>query len=102
MVPHLNRKKIAKVDVDRYAEDIKKMNGDFERDKTKNTTDLDKVNEIKSNDYKAKNAKALIAAKAYVEAQDELEPSPKVDIVVAAINRMPRTKLYGGNKYFVL
>ena len=87
--------------MDKYADDIRKANGD--RDLKQDQKDIDhdqtKDKDNDSEENKAEDAKALIAAKAFVEAQDELEPSPKVDIVVAAINRMPGTKLSGGKRY---
>ncbi len=99
--PNLKKKSIVPDNVDNYADDIKRMNRDkdidLKKDKNKNDHDKDKGKD--SDDDKANNAKALLAAKVYVEQQDALDPSPNVQVVVSAINKMPLTKLSGGKKY---
>lgn len=101
--PNINRKKITAKGVEKHKHDIDKMNGDreLERNNTKdgNDRDKDKETDKETDEDKAENAKALIVAKVYVETQDALDPSPNVDAVVAAINKMPGAKLSAGKRY---
>lgn len=99
--PNMNKKSVVPDDVDNYADDIRKMNRDkdVDLDKDKKNGDRDKDKDKDSDQDKADNAKALVAAKIYVEQQDALDPSPDVDVVVGAINKMPTTKLKGGKRY---
>lgn len=87
----MKKKFVVPDDLDNYADDIKKMNKD------KKNRDKDKEKDSEEN--KGEDAKSLIAAKAYVEQQDALDPSPDVKVVVSAINKIPLTKLSGGKKY---
>ena len=94
--PDLNTKKVVPNNVDHYADDIKKMNKDKDLDRKKQQKDKETD---KDKDNPGADAKAVLAAKAYVEAQDALDPSPPAKTVASTLNVMKTTKLSGGKKY---
>lgn len=97
--PNMNKKSMVPDNVDNYADDIRRANRDKDVDSKKDRTDDDRDKDNDSEENKGEDAKALLAAKVYVNQQDASEPSPDVEVVVGAINKMPGTKLSAGKKY---